>query len=336
MSGQKQATVQAWVMPHLLAYLEDRGVDSAQLRDRAGLRGRDLDDPDARIPDIAAREAWRLAVELTGDSALGLHMAQAIPAGALDLLEFAFRSSPTLEAGFERLARYGRVMSDRAAARLIHEDQAVAVTWDGRVQRSRVDFALGLIVRFAREATDRWVTPIEVRFAYEPASDEDQQSYREYFGAPLRYNAALNQAVFGPRDLGRPLVSADVALAGVVRRRLDKMLAQLPAQDESIVARVRREVIEQFAEGEPTAAAVGRVLGMSERTLHRRLRDERSSFRGVLDEVREEMARALLRDRAVGIAEIAFVLGYSEPAAFHRSFRRWTGQTPLTFRRAAS
>lgn len=335
MSAARQTTVQAWVMPHLLAYVEDRGVDSTRLRDLAGLRGRDLDDPDARVPDVAAAEAWRLAVEMTADEALGLHMAQAIPAGTMDLLEYAFRSSSTLESGFERLAKYGRVVSDRAAARLIHEDHSLAVSWDGRVQRSRVDFALGFLVRIAREATDRWVTPVEVRFAYAPPSPDEQQTYQEYFGAPLKYGTPLNQAVFAHRDVTRPLVSADAALAGVVRRRLDKMLSQLPRSDESTAARVRRELIRHFAEGEPTARLVGRELGMSERTLHRRLKDERTSFRGILDDVREEMATSLLRDRAVGIAEIAFILGYSEPAAFHRSFRRWTGQTPLTFRRAA-
>lgn len=74
---------------------------------------------------------------------------------------------------------------------------------------------------------------------------------------------------------------------------------------------------------------------MSGRTLHRRLHDERTSFRRILDEVRRDVAVALLDDQATAISEIAFILGYSEPAAFTRSFKRWTGETPLTARRAA-
>lgn len=112
------------------------------------------------------------------------------------------------------------------------------------------------------------------------------------------------------------------------------MLRQLPGRFDSTAVRVRRLLIEILARGGATAKGVSRELGMSERTLHRRLSDEGSSFRSILDRVRRDVATTLLRDKAIAIAEIAFILGYSEPAAFSRSFRRWTGQTPLTVRRA--
>jgi AraC-like DNA-binding protein len=232
-----------------------------------------------------------------------------------------------------QLARYGRVMSDRAAATVVREGDALALLWDGQLVRQRADFALAFVVRLAREATRADVAPAEVHLAYLPP--DDQEEYREYFDATPVYNAPANRLVFTHDDAVRPFVSADPALSGVLRRRLDKLLAQVPRADDSIVSRVRLALIENLTQGQPTAAAVGRTLGVSERTLHRRLRDERTSFRRILDQIRGELASAMLQQQAVGIAEIAFILGYSEPAAFHRSFRRWTGQTPLTFRRGS-
>ena len=115
-------------------------------------------------------------------------------------------------------------------------------------------------------------------------------------------------------------------------RRLDKMLTQALAQGDSTSAIVRRLLLENLARGEPSAAQTARELGLSERTLHRRLRDEGTSFRNILDTIRGELATELLSEPRIGIGEIAFVLGYSEPAAFYRFFRRLTGQTPLAYR----
>jgi AraC-like DNA-binding protein len=329
----RTATVVVWVLRHLIDHVASLGHDTTPLGRLPGLRGRNLEDPDARVPDAAASEAWQMAAEITGDEALGLHVAQSIPEGAVDLLEYAFRSSGTLQLALEQLARYGRVMSDRAAASVASEGDALVVLWDGQLVRQRVDFALAFVVRLAREATRAEIAPSEVQLAYLPP--EDAGEYREYFGSTPVYGAPGNRLVFARDAATRPFVTADPALAGVLRRRLDKLLTQVPRADDSIASRVRRALIESLAQGQPTAAAVGRTLGLSERTLHRRLRDERTSFRRILDQVRGDLASAMLQQQAVGIAEIAFILGYSEPAAFHRSFRRWTGQTPLTFRRGS-
>ena len=98
--------------------------------------------------------------------------------------------------------------------------------------------------------------------------------------------------------------------------------------------RVRRMQVEHLGQSVLTLDAVATALAVSRRTLTRRLAEERASFRHILDEVRRDFARALLQDRSLSIADIAFFLQYSEPAAFHRSFRRWTGRTPQAFREA--
>jgi AraC-like DNA-binding protein len=91
-------------------------------------------------------------------------------------------------------------------------------------------------------------------------------------------------------------------------------------------------LVEDLGQTTLTADAVAKALAMSRRTLTRRLGEEDTSFRAILDDVRAELSRALLQDRSLSIADVAFFLQYSEPAAFHRSFRRWTGQTPQNYR----
>jgi AraC-like DNA-binding protein len=136
-------------------------------------------------------------------------------------------------------------------------------------------------------------------------------------------------------DAFRPMREADAALAGIVRRRLDNALGDRDRSSAGAMStRVRRLLVEHLGQSVLTLDGVSTALALSRRTLTRRLAEERASFRHILDEVRSELARALLQDRSLSIGDIAFFLQYSEPAAFHRSFRRWTGLTPHAFREA--
>jgi AraC-like DNA-binding protein len=329
--ARSSPTVLTWVLPHLIAYVAGRGHDVTPITRIPGLQGRNLDDPDTRVLESAAVAAWSLAEEITGDALLGLHMAEAIPAGALDLLEYAFRASATVESALGQVARYGRVVSDRAAVQLIHHGDGIAVTFPGTADRQRAEFALAFLIKLGREATAVPLVPVEVRFCHAPA--EDLFEHRAFFRAPLRFGEPANQFVVARSDVSRPLRSADSALAGVVRRRLEKMLAQIRADDSS-ASRIRRLLLDAITKGPTSAGQVAREIGLSERTLHRRLKAEGTSFRRILDSVRGELAAVFLREPHLGTAEVAYLLGYADAAAFHRAFRRLTGQTPLMFRRA--
>lgn len=108
--------MQAWVLPYLIEWVEQQGVDATPVRRLPGMA--DLTDPDLRVPEASVEAAWREAASLTHDEAIGIHLAEWLPRGALDLVEYAFRSSPSLATALERLARYGRVLSDRVWARM--------------------------------------------------------------------------------------------------------------------------------------------------------------------------------------------------------------------------
>jgi AraC-like DNA-binding protein len=277
---------------------------------------------------------WDAAVQ-SGDDAIGIHVAESLPRGALDLVEYAFRASSSLEAGLARLARYGRVLSDRAVARAEADGQRLTLVLEdaGRtpLHPGRVEFALATAVKLSREATGVYVVPLDVCFAHRAPADV--AAHRRFFGVSVRFGAGANALVLAHADAMRPLVDADEALTTIVRRRLEKVLAErAPSNAASFSAQLRTLVLECFGTAALTPDLLARRLAVSRRTLSRRLAAEGSSFREILDSVRAELAQALLKDPGLSISDIAFFLDYSEPAAFHRSFRRWTGLTPRAYR----
>jgi hypothetical protein len=177
-------SVQGWVLPHLIAWVETRGFDATAIRLLPGLA--DLTDPDLRVPEASVERAWRLATTLTGDAVIGVHVAESLPRGALDLVEYAFRSSASLAEGLERLARYGRVISDRVAARMetYGEGLLLLVRDTGRtaLHPGRAEFALAAALKLTRESTGEDITPLQVSFAH--AAPEDASEHRRFFAAP--------------------------------------------------------------------------------------------------------------------------------------------------------
>lgn len=333
-ANQRSPSVQGWLLPHLLAWVESRGEDSTSLRRL--LATTDLTDPDVRVAETTVQTVWQTAATLTHDEAIGLHLAEFLPRGALDLVEYAFRASASLSAGLERLARYGHVLSDRVAARTEKNGQGLLLlvrdTANAPLHPGRADFALAVALQLARETTGEDITPLHVCFAH--AGPADASEHRRFFHLPVRFGAGSNSMLLSAADAARPLRAADAALASIVRRRLDKALAARARPPAGFSGPVRQLMLEQLGKTALTPDAVARALAVSRRTLSRRLAGEGTSFRDLLDDVRREFACALLQDPTLSVRDVAFFLQYSEPAAFNRSFRRWTGQTPRAFRTA--
>jgi AraC-like DNA-binding protein len=297
----------------------------------------DLTDPDLRVPEASVEAAWRLATTLTHDDAVGVHLATSLPRGALDLIEYAFRSSASLATALERLARYGRVLSDRVAARMEENAEGLLLLFrdagSTALQPARAEFALAAALKLARDCTGQNITPLQVCFVH-PAPP-DVSEHRRFFRVPVRFGAGSMAMILSPADAARPMLDADEALSSIVRRRLDKALADRDLHDVGLFSgRVRRMMGEQLGRATITPASVAKALAVSRRTLSRRLAGEGTSVRDILNDVRREFACALLQDRSLSVGDIAFFLQYSEPTAFHRAFRRWTGETPRDFREA--
>ncbi len=320
----------------VLDYMEERGRQPADLLRKAGIDHAVLGDAEGRIPHGKALALWEATRELEGDQDIGLHVGEAIRPGTFGALEYAVLTSSRLGDGLERLVRYHRVLHDAAQVSLERQGDAAILAHHlpvpGGAPRPVADYVLAGWLSMLRRITGTAFTPTAVCFPYPMPAEQGE--HQRIFSAPLRFGYHRSELRFPAELLGRTLVGADPALQPIVESRIATLLEALPASS-GYVARVRRVLLDELCDGEPVLERVARKLHMSPRTLHRRLAAEGASFRQLVTALRQELAEHYLNDPGLSVAQIAFLLGYSEPSAFHRAFKRWTGSSPDRFRGTA-
>jgi AraC-like DNA-binding protein len=186
-------------------------------------------------------------------------------------------------------------------------------------------------VHIARLATRDHLIPSVVHLKHAPS---DLGSYEAFFGVPITISQ-FDGLVFSTADAEKPFLTTNHAIWSILEPELNKRLQDL-SHDSSFNDRVRACLVEMLASGHYAMADVASKLAMSNRTLHRRLKDEGTTFQAVLDGLREDLARHYLSTSDYSTAEIAFLLGYEESNSFYRAFRTWTGQTPEAVRSRVS
>jgi AraC-like DNA-binding protein len=341
----KHAGVSTRVLLPVAAHLRSIGKDAVAFLRQAGIDPLSLFDPDAHVSHQLVLDVWRRAEELSRDHDLGLHVAESINFCIFDWMEYAteylllqlFMSSATLGEAFSRLSRYFSLAFDAARLDIDRVDGGVRVRHVMRsapaVPRAFAEFSIGWMVRLARSAVARPVTPREIRFAHpEPESTAEHE---RVLGASTRFSAGENAFLLCRDDLSAPLLGDNPALLEVLERRAEEQLAELPAA-ESLVDRVRALIAAELKAGTPSAARVAAALDISVRTLTRRLGELGTSHKALLDEVRAELARHYLLEEKWYVADVAHFLGFSEARAFQRAFRRWYGRSPTEYRRAGA
>lgn len=321
---------------HLLGYAEQRGADRVALLDAAPLDAATLADPDARVPLAAFYDLVEAAVGATGDPHLGLGFARRIDVEVFDALGFLLMTSATFGEALERMLRYQRLWNDgeRYTAE-IREDRAhITYTPFGPDRPAHGQaaemFAFDVLVN-GGQLCGAPIRALAARFRHAPAGDPAEKA--RLLGSPLVFGAPITELVIPADALSLPLPHANEALSRFLDRQVRTMAERVP-RAAPLGDRVRALLAERLHEGADLAALAAR-LRMSPRTLQRRLRDEGTSQQDLLDEARRARAAAFL-EAGMAIAEVAHLLGYSEPSAFHRAFRRWTGSTPEGFRAQAA
>jgi AraC-like DNA-binding protein len=316
--------------------LEAIDADADAALARAGLSRDSLRDPNARLPATVAATLWAAAAELAGDPAFGLRASQFVRPTTFHALGFAVYASATLRDALDRLVRYSHVVTSSRELSLEIEGGVVRLSIVGRPSGDRpsyeaVDAVMSLIVRTCRSLTDRSfsVSLVEQR----RATPADVAPYERFFRCPVRFAAELDVLTCPVDALDRRLPTANPELAvhndELVRRYLAEM------QAGNVADRVRA-VISQDHGVSASPARVASALGMSVRSLQRRLGEHGVSYLSLVQEVRTELSRAYLLEDRHSVTEIAFRLGFDDASAFSRAFRRWTGLSPTEYRERAA
>ena len=319
----------------LLRYGQDHGIDPVELMETAGIAENDISDPDSRIPLIKTWNLWRVLIDRISDPNLGLHVGTSVNLRDVGLVGYAASYSRTLRDALNRIARYSKIISEASQFDLKHDHQSGWITFDNSPRfvelRHPIDGALGLLVSAIRELTHTSVSPVEVRLPYpRPA---DPYELERFVRAPVKYDSARGHIVLEREVLDLPVASSDETLTRYLEAVAEDVISKLAARS-SFADGVRRTVWAELSSGPPTLKHTASLLGVSVRTLQRRLSEEGTSFAEVLETIRREMALKLLRDKSLAVYEVAFLLGYSEPSTFYRAFRRWQQTSPHEYRRS--
>jgi AraC-like DNA-binding protein len=323
-------------MPRLaVEALAATGRDVTALLESLGIERSQLDDVDGRVPVSVDVALWAGAWRLSGDECFGLHAAEGLKPGAFDVLGYTLSTSATLGGAFERLVRYNHLLHDLADLSLTQSDGEARLSLrllpEG-TPRQQAEFSLAVFLLFSRQATGLNVVPLAVEFSH--AAPADVSEHRRIFQSPIRFDRPSTALVLPRQALDLPLLDADPGLCAVLERQLLDLVARLP-RGEGVLDSVRRLIASELCGGDPSVEFVARRMHISPRTLHRRLRDARTSYRAVVDDLRQDLAVRYLAEERLAIGEAAYLLGFSEASAFHRSFKRWTGRTPADYRRDA-
>ncbi|MCA9656599.1 MAG: AraC family transcriptional regulator ligand-binding domain-containing protein [Myxococcales bacterium] len=312
------------------------GLDAARLLAAAGLEPGAVMDPDARIPAERADALWRHAFAAAADPQLALHAAEALPFGAYKVLDFVAANAPTVGEGLRRIARYFALVDPRGSLTITDaEPMRVGMeSTQGAVPAAAQEYTFAALVLRSRAASGVGWTPAAVELTGDAPFDASEHA--RIFGCPVRFARPAPRLLVLREHWDRPVHGADPALFSVLEDHAERLLAELPAPEPPLVSRLRAVLREELRGGDVGVEHVARRLALGARTLQRRLEDEGVRFAEVLAELRTELARDYLREPGLSIAEIAWLLGFSEQSAFTRAFKRATGQPPGAWRAAHS
>ena len=193
-----------------------------------------------------------------------------------------------------------------------------------------IDAVFALVTELGRRGTKTRLNPKRIELT-RPAERENR--FEEYFGCRVKYRATRDALILRAADLELPFVTHNDELLQMLAPQFEHELKE-GRRKQSILEQVRWVLKRLLAGSRPDLLMIAKELGMSERTLQRRITEEGTTFRQLLNETRHELVRQYLGNASVEITEAAFLVGYEDPNSFYRAFRSWEGKTPAEWRAA--
>lgn len=290
-----------------------------------------LGDPDARVPMHLVLSAWERAA--AHDESVGIHFGERIAVGAFPVVDYVTRACATVGEGLARLVRYQRILFDDLHLSLERRRRTTRLTYHlqapkGFSTRQPAEAALAVFLQRARTFAGENIIPQSVSFAH--AAPTDTSEHVRFFAVEPSFRASRTELVLSNVDTALPLLGADHGLLAFLDQKATDELETLPGS-ASTRSQVRRAITEGMNGEAPTLEMVAATLGISARTVRRKLSLEGTRFTSLLAAVRQERAKHLLRG-GLSVRDTAYVLGFSEPSAFVRAFRKWTGMSPARWR----
>lgn len=316
--------------------MKAEGIDIESLFKRLGIDENYINSDQLRTPHHAQVFFWQTLEEMTADPDIGLHLGKKLPVYKGQVLEYLFLSSPNFGEGLRRSLNYQRLLSDAAQSDFVQNGEECYLVLNSAADEVRQlghfaeAFVQG-IMAFFRSVTGGQFAPSRIDF--EHRRDSGLEEVERVLQCPVSFGQPENRLYFPAHVLDCPSPHAEPGLLALHEQFASEQVARLEKKD--IVGQVERVVAELLDSGEVTLDTVAARLEIKPRTLRTRLAEAETSFNQVLSDFRYRLARQLLATTTESIDEIVYLTGFSEPSTFYRAFKRWSGMTPVEYRRGA-
>jgi AraC-like DNA-binding protein len=316
----------------VVAELDRVGLPASELLCAVGLHRDQLTGPDAHIPFSAHVRLLENAALALREPCFGFRLGSEIELTEAGLVAYVTLNSPDLGAALRNMCRYLVILTEGSVGNLRQEAGEVKLLFSfgdpvGTASRQLHEFGVTIMVRVCETITGHRVRPDRVELRHDTACP----MLARHLGLPVAVHQPHPALVLDAASLAVPVVNADPRLLDLLRRYADDLLARRERKDD-LVARAERWILENLHTGDVGVARLARGLGMSDRTLGRRLSEDGLTPARLVEELRQQLAHKYLAERAFSLGRITYLLGYSDLSAFTRAFRRWTGRTPSNWR----
>ena len=254
-----------------------------------------------------------------------------------DVLGLAWKTCLSPRDMFRRCERFFILMTDTQRFKVQdHGDTGSITIFRDPIRRGieiSNESSIVATLTVIHKLTGKDIRPVGVSFIHNAASDV--RSYEDYFSCKVQFGWQFNRLTFRSTDLDTPSLKADKSINSFMIERLRERAGGVEVTANKLLNDTSTLIKDALPSGIPFAADIGRHLGMSTRTLSRRLSEKGFTYRQLVQDTQHKISTDLLKNSSETVSEIAFQTGFSEQSAFNRAFKRWTGHSPLEYRKSS-
>jgi AraC-like DNA-binding protein len=327
-------TVQGALTRLAANHLRQSGIALKPLLARVGLTIEQVDDPEQWVSARSQTDLLEVAAEALHEDSLGLVLAQEFDCRDLGLWYYVLASSETLGQALQRGARYSRIGSEALVLDYREAREPVLrLSYSGiprHADRHQMEFCIAAVVCMCRQLTGRRLVPKRVSLVH--VRSGDTFAFTRYLGTAIEFGSEADEIVFPAGAAELALVNADPRLNRILLKVCEESLSARRSNVSPLRVLVENAITPLLPHGTARAEVVAKKLGMSERTLARRLAEQGLTYLEILQELRASLAVRYLEQETLPISRIAWLLGFEEPSSFSHACRRWTGKSPKELR----
>ena len=322
----------------ILFTAQQKGADYDLLCQKLGLEASVLQNPDGRLPIPQVQRLWKEAVEMTGDEHLALHLGESINTVGVGILAYVMMHCPAFGKALEKLCQYQDIVCDGSKTTLNVKDDLVylkltQISDDLLYPHYAFESELSIYYAASKNMLGTSLPLKSIHFNYSQYADIEE--YKRIFQTEnVIFDSDFTGMVFDKKYLETPILNANPSLFSLFEIHAKDILSSLKS-NISIAEKVKKEIIYELKGEEPSLSNIAKKLGIGVRSIQLKLKEEGVTFQQLLEEIRKNLATKHLKEDKLSTTDIAYLLGYSEPSVFFRSFKKWTGQTPTFYRKSA-